>query len=372
MAVGIGSLENLVKMQPSLWRDKSVFVTGHTGFKGGWLSLWLAQMGGRVHGYALNPPSDPALFDVADIATELASDVRADLADLDALKAALESAQPDVIFHLAAQSLVRDSYTSPLETFATNIMGTANLLEAARKVDSVRAVVVVTTDKVYENAEREVLFREEDPLGGHDPYSASKAATEIITASYRASFYDVTDGHPAQIATGRAGNVIGGGDWAADRLVPDCLRSFAADQPVLLRYPNAVRPWQHVLEPLSGYLSLAEHLLSEDGAEYARAWNFGPDDADDATVHDVAEAAGRIWGDGASVAVENLGDHPHEAGLLKLDSASARDKIAWRPRWNLDQALAHTVEWHREWLKGSDMKSLCREQIDAYMSATTK
>ena len=365
-------MESLVEVNSLFWQGKSVFVTGHTGFKGGWLSLWLAQMGADVHGFALNPPSDPALFDAADIKTVLASDIRADLTDLDTLKLAMKAAKPEVVFHLAAQSLVRESYSNPLATFATNIMGTANLLEVAREVDSVRAIVVVTTDKVYQNAEQEIKFSEQDSLGGHDPYSASKAATEIITASYRSSFYNVMDSHTVQIATARAGNVIGGGDWATDRLVPDCLRSFSKGQTVLLRYPNAVRPWQHVLEPLSGYLSLAEHLLSEDGVNYAKAWNFGPDDSDDASVHTVAETAAKFWGVGASVTLENLGEHPHEAGLLKLDSGLARNKLGWCPFWNLGQALEQTIAWHRQWLKGGNMKALCYDQINAYTAALKK
>jgi len=369
-------VENVEIMMPLVWQGKSVFVTGHTGFKGSWLSLWLAQMGAEVHGFSLNPPSDPALFDVAEISNIISSDVRDDLANLDKLKSALKSAKPEVVFHLAAQALVRDGYKNPLDTFAANIMGTANLLEVVRDVDSVRAIVVVTTDKVYENAEQEILFNEADPLGGHDPYSASKAAAEIITASYRNSFYNVKDGHPAQIATARAGNVIGGGDWATDRLVPDCLRSFSANEAVLLRYPNAVRPWQHVLEPLSGYLVLAEKLLSESGPDFAhnfaKAWNFGPDDDADATVHNVAETAARLWGGGASVAVKNNNDNPYEAGLLKLNSTLARNELGWKPRWNLDQALQHTIEWHHQWLKGSDMKSMCQNQINAYILAATK
>lgn len=355
-------------MNPTFWSDKSVFLTGHTGFKGSWLSLWLDHMGAQVHGFSLNPPSDPALFDVADISTDLASDVRADLADLNALKSALKSAKPEVIFHLAAQSLVRESYAEPLNTLATNIMGTANLLEAVREVDTVRAIVIVTTDKVYENAEKEILFDEQNPLGGHDPYSASKAATEIITASYRASFYKVRDGHAAQIATARAGNVIGGGDWASNRLVPDCLHSFSKGESVLLRYPNAVRPWQHVLEPLAGYLNLAENLSSGDGVDFARAWNFGPDDSGDATVHHVAEEMARLWGGGSTVMVENFDNHPHEAGLLKLNSTHARNELNWAPCWSLNQALEKTVGWHQKWLNGSNMKSACLEQIDAYTS----
>lgn len=357
-----------MRINPSQWCDKSVFITGHTGFKGGWLALWLHQMGANVHGYSIDPPSDPALFDVADVSSVMAEDVRADLADLEALKSALKSAKPDVVFHLAAQPLVRDSYENPINTFATNIMGTANLLEAVREINSVRAVIIVTTDKVYENDEQQSRFVEDDPLGGHDPYSASKAAAEIITASCRASFYNVKGGHPAQVATARAGNVIGGGDWANDRIIPDCVRSFTTGQPVILRYPNAVRPWQHVLEPLSGYLNLAEKLLSENGSIFAKSWNFGPNDNSDASVHCVAETAARIWGQGASVTVKNIDDQPHEMGQLKLDSTLARKELGWKPQWDLQQALEQTISWYRQWQQGADMKAACLEQINTYIS----
>lgn len=242
----------MVGSAPEFWRGRSVLVTGHTGFKGGWLTLWLHGLGARVHGYALDPPTEPSLFETAYIRKLLASDTRADLANLTTLKSTFDEAQPEAIFHLAAQSLVREGYRDPLATLASNVMGTAQVLEAARASDTVRAIVLITTDKVYENREWAYPYREIDPLGGHDPYSASKAAAEIIAASYRASFFNGEHGHPAHVATARAGNVIGGGDWARDRLVPDCLRAFGEGKPVRLRFPNAVRPWQHVLEPLAG------------------------------------------------------------------------------------------------------------------------
>jgi len=274
-----------------------------------------------------------------------------------------------VIFHLAAQPLVRESYRDPLGTFATNVMGTAHLLEAARTTPSVRAIVLITTDKVYENREWVYPYREIDPLGGHDPYSASKAASEIVAASYRRSFFGDASGHPVRIATARAGNVIGGGDWATDRLIPDCLRAFEKEQPVVLRFPNAVRPWQHVLEPLAGYLRLAERLLSSKGDEFATAWNFGPDPSEDATVGDVASMTAQLWDNKASVAYASSPLDPHEAGLLRLDSTRAHMNLGWRPRWCLRQALEHTVNWHRAWIDGQDMGNISLRQIQAYMTA---
>ena len=355
-----------MSVDSDLWRGRSVFVTGHTGFKGGWLTLWLRHLGAEVHGYALGPPTDPSLFEVARIGSVLASDTRADLADLAQLKLALESAKPEVIFHLAAQSLVRESYRDPLGTLVTNVIGTAHVLEAARRLDSVRAIVLITTDKVYQNREWEHPYREVDPLGGHDPYSASKAAAEIVAASYRASLFGGDPGNPARVATARAGNVIGGGDWAADRLLPDCLRAFAAGEPVRLRFPRAVRPWQHVLEPLAGYLRLAERLLDANGTDFAAAWNFGPDASGDATVAEVAEAAARFMGDGATVECAPVSEHPHEAGLLRLDSTRARTLLPWEPRWSLPYAVELTVAWQRAWKQGADMMAASLDQIRAY------
>ncbi|WP_367848647.1 CDP-glucose 4,6-dehydratase [Rhodoferax sp. WC2427] len=345
-----------------MWSDTPVFLTGHTGFKGGWLALWLHALGAKVHGYALDPNTTPNLFGAARVAEVLASDARADLADRTALQAALTAAQPRVVFHLAAQPLVRASYADPLGTLATNVMGTAHLLEAVRQVPSVRAVVVVTTDKVYDNREWVYPYRESDALGGHDPYSASKGAAEIVAASYRASFFHTPGA--AQIATARAGNVIGGGDWAADRLVPDCLKAFAHGQPVQLRFPGAVRPWQHVLEPLSGYLRLAQAL--QDGPAAASAWNFGPDARGEATVGQVAQRLAVLWGQGARVEFPEGGSHPHEAGQLRLDITRARAALGWQPRWSLEEALAHTVAWQRAWRAGDDMAVACRDQIAAF------
>jgi CDP-glucose 4,6-dehydratase len=359
-------MEKLVGMEDLFWKGKSVFLTGHTGFKGGWLALWLHSMGAKVHGYALDPLTTPALLDAAGIASVLASDTRADLSDLERLTSAVSQAGPDVVFHLAAQPLVRESYKDPIGTMMTNVMGTAHLLEAARSCDSIRAVVCITTDKVYQNREWVHPYRESDRLGGHDPYSASKGASEIVAASYRSSFFNQAGGHAAMVATARAGNVIGGGDWAADRLVPDCLRSFGEGRPVHLRSPDSVRPWQHVLEPLSGYLSLARKLCEESGGDFANAWNFGPDPAGDAPVGEVADKIAAIWGDSAVVTKGNSDGQPHEAGLLSLDSSRARCLLGWAGRWSLDQALEKTVAWHKAWLSGEDMNACCLSQIAEY------
>jgi CDP-glucose 4,6-dehydratase len=358
-------LESLVAL-----RDRAVLVTGHTGFKGGWLTLWLAELGARVHGYALAPPTEPNLFEVGHVAGALESDTRADIADLAALTAALQRCRPEVVFHLAAQPLVSEGYRDPLGTIATNVTGTAHLLAAILAGDSVRAVVVVATDKVYENPETGHPFREDDPLGGHDPYSASKAAAEIVVASYRSSFFG-DGGHPARIASARAGNVIGGGDWAADRLLPDCMRAFADGEPIRLRRPDAVRPWQHVLGPVSGYLSLAARLLESTGGQFARAWNFGPDPADDATVSEVAQRVASLWGPEAEV-VRGSDSQRHEAGLLRLDSALARSELGWAPAWPLQQALERTVAWQQAWRRGDDMRAVCAEQIAAYSAAAVQ
>jgi CDP-glucose 4,6-dehydratase len=344
-------------------------VTGHTGFKGGWLALWLHELGAIVQGYALNPPTEPSLFESAGIGTALASDTRADLADLAQLQAALDKAQPEIVFHLAAQPLVRTSYQDPLGTLATNVMGTAHLLEAVRATRTVRAVVLITTDKVYENCEWAYAYREIDPLGGYDPYSGSKAAAEIVAASYRSSFFGGETGHPACVATARAGNVIGGGDWASDRLVPDCLRAFTKNEPVRLRFPLAVRPWQHVLEPLAGYLQLAQRLFAPDGARFAKAWNFGPDASGDAAVGEIAEITARLWGDSARVECAPSTENPHEAGWLRLDSTLARTELGWKPRWSLEQALMQTVAWYQAWARGADMATICLSQIRAYEAA---
>lgn len=347
---------------PSFWRGRKVFVTGHTGFKGSWLALWLARLGAKQSGLALDPPTEPNLYGLLGLADAFELDVRADLRDASAVADAFRVASPEIVFHLAAQPLVRRSYADPTETYATNVMGTVNVLEAVRRTPSVRAVVVITTDKCYENREWVYPYREDDALGGHDPYSASKACAEIVTASYRSSFFS-GDG-AARIASARAGNVIGGGDWAADRLIPDCVRSFSSGEPVRLRYPEAVRPWQHVLEPLSGYLLLAERLLAEGGERFAGAWNFGPDHQGDATVLKVTERVAAALDGRVEVAASS--DNPHEAQTLRLDSSRARSLLQWAPRWSLDRALAETSDWYREWRRGDSVRAFSEAQITAY------
>ena len=366
MVFGTGTLENLVNINPEFWHGRSVLVTGHTGFKGGWLTLWLHRLGAKVHGYALQPPTEPNLFEAARLGAVLASDTRADLADLTKLTAVFIKTQPEVVFHLAAQPLVRASYVDPLGTLTSNVLGTAHVLEAARCCEAVRALVLITTDKVYENREWVYPYREVDALGGHDIYSASKAAAELVAASYRSSFFSGVAGHQAHIATVRAGNVIGGGDWAADRLVPDCVRSFMRQGPVRLRFPQAVRPWQHVLEPLAGYLQLARQLIAPTGASLAKAWNFGPDASGDASVGEVAETLAQLWGMGACVESAPGNDNPHEAGLLRLDSSLARSELGWRPRWSLSQALTQSAAWYRAWNQDADMAAFSLEQIHEY------
>ncbi|AUH49672.1 CDP-glucose 4,6-dehydratase [Chromobacterium sp. ATCC 53434] len=340
------------------WRGRRVFLTGHTGFKGGWLSLWLHSLGARVHGYSLPPEAGPSLFCAADVGGRTATTL-ADVRDAAALSAALRDCEPSIVFHLAAQPLVKRGYADPLETFSTNVMGTANLLEAVRQCPGVEAVVAVTTDKCYENHEWPWAYRESDALGGHDPYSSSKACAELVCASYRRSFPDAC----AAVATARAGNVIGGGDWAADRLVPDLLRAFDDDRSLAIRSPDAVRPWQHVLEPLAGYLRLAERLAQGRGA--AAAWNFGPGDGSDRPVSWVADTLARQYGAGAGWHRDG-GGHPHEAGLLRLDSAKARTELGWAPRWDLEAALAATLAWHQAWRRGEDMQDFTLGQIAAY------
>jgi len=329
----------------AFWRGRRVLLTGHTGFKGAWLAIWLHELGAEVHGFALDPPTAPNLFDDAAVARGLASDERADLRDPAGIAASTSRVRPEIVLHLAAQSLVRLSHREPLATFATNVMGTAHVLDAARRSPDVRAIVVVTSDKCYENRERLEPYHEEDALGGRDPYSASKACAEIVTGSWRASFAREADA--PRIASARAGNVIGAGDMALDRLVPDCVRAFRAGKPVRLRHPGSVRPWQHVLEPLAGYLVLAETLRDASGAEAARAWNFGPDAADDATVGDVAHEAARLWGDDARIEIEEGASGPPEASILRLDSTAARASLGWAPRWPLARALEATIAGYR-------------------------
>jgi CDP-glucose 4,6-dehydratase len=324
-------------------------------------------MGAIVQGYALAPPSTPNLFELGGVAQDFERDVRGDLRDASKVAAALAESRPDVVLHLAAHSLVRPSYADPLGAFATNVLGTAHVLEAARACPSVRSVVVVTTDKCYENREWLYPYRETDALGGHDPYSASKACAELVAACWRSSFFN-KPGTVAHVATARAGNVIGAGDWAVDRLVPDCFRAFARGEPIRLRHPDAVRPWQHVLEPLSGYLVLAEDLFRH-GERVAEGWNFGPDQRSDASVADVARTVARLWGDGARVEIEAAVPAVREAGLLRLDSTRARVRLGWTPRWSLERALTETVRGYKTYAAGMDLRALVVQQIDAYCTS---
>lgn len=353
-------------MVTGFWTDRKVLVTGHTGFKGGWLSLWLQSMGAEVAGYALNPPTHPCFFDAADVGRGMRSTI-GDIRDLAHLQSVFSEFRPEIVFHLAAQPLVRHSYVDPVETYSTNVMGTVHLLEAVRKTPGVRAVVNVTSDKCYENREWVWGYRENEPMGGYDPYSNSKGCSELVTAAFRNSFFNPAahPEHGVALASARAGNVIGGGDWAADRLIPDILRAIEGNKPVVIRSPHAIRPWQHVLEPLSGYLLLAQSL-HEAGAGFAQGWNFGPDDGDAKPVSWIVENLTKAWGDGANWVVDG-GAHPHEAHYLKLDCSKAKADLGWHPRWSLEAALRKIIEWHRAWLGGSDMRSMSMKQIESYM-----
>lgn len=354
------------QVDPSFWQGKSVFLTGHTGFKGSWLSLWLSSMGAKVSGYALAPETNPNLFTVLNLQESLANSQIADIRDLDALQKAVTKALPDITIHLAAQPLVRYSYTHPVETYATNVMGTVNLLESLRSVDSVRATVVVTTDKCYENTERLVGYQEHESMGGHDPYSSSKGCAELVTAAYRKSFFSVDQflQHQHAIASARAGNVIGGGDWSEDRLIPDAIKAFESGQSLMIRNPLATRPWQHVLEPLSGYLVLAQALY-EKGAPFAQGWNFGPKDADARPVQEVVDLLISEWNSPASW-VQDAAEHPHEAHSLKLDITKAGEHLGWVPKWGLETAIEKIVQWQKAYLNKQDMTSISLAQIKSY------
>lgn len=354
-------------MNKSFWQGKRVFLTGHTGFKGGWLSLWLQQLGADVTGFALAPPTNPSLFEVANVGQGMRS-IIGDVCDLDSIVNAVSGASPEIIIHMAAQPLVRYSYDNPVETFATNIMGLVHLLEAVRKTPGVKAVVNVTSDKCYENKEWLWGYREGEPMGGYDPYSSSKGCSELVTASYRNSYFnqDKYGEHNIAIGSARAGNVVGGGDWAADRLIPDMICSINKGQSLQIRNPDAIRPWQHVLEPLSGYLMLAERLVV-NGPEFGEGWNFGPYEQDAKPVKWVIEQLAQAWGDGA-VWSEGSQTQLHEATYLKLDCSKARNRLGWHPRWELKQTIERIVEWYKACDQGADMRQLTIAQINAYQS----
>lgn len=349
-------------IDPDFWRGKRVLLTGHTGFKGSWLSLWLQSLGAEVQGLALEPPTTPDLFTEARVGEGMASAI-ADIRDYEAVRAVMASFLPEIVIHMAAQPLVRLSYSEPVATYATNVMGTVHVLEAARHAGSVRAIVNVTTDKCYENREWVWGYREDEPMGGHDPYSNSKGCSELVTSAYRRSFLGAQG---IGLASARAGNVLGGGDWATDRLVPDILRAFEKGQPVVIRNPHATRPWQHVLEPLSGYLLLAQRLYGDSGHQFAEGWNFGPHEEDARPVQWIVEHMAESWGDGASWQLDG-GEHPHEANYLKLDISKAKARLGWVPNWNLATALERITAWHHAWLAGQDVQRVCLQQISEYM-----
>jgi CDP-glucose 4,6-dehydratase len=357
-------------MNTEFWSGKRVFLTGHTGFKGSWLSLWLQTLGAEVTGYALNPPTNPSLFEVANVGSGMHS-IIADIRDYSALENAINQAKPEIVIHMAAQPLVRYSYENPVETYSTNVMGTVHLLEAARKSSSVKAVVNVTSDKCYENREWVWGYREDEPMGGYDPYSNSKACAELVTSAYRSSFMnpEAYSQHGIAVASARAGNVIGGGDWAADRLIPDFIRSIVAGKTVVIRSPNAIRPWQHVLEPLSGYLTLAESLYMQ-GAKFSEAWNFGPSDNDAKTVEWIVSQLVANWGDQASFQVEASSLNLHEAHFLKLDCSKARMQLGWTPKWDATQTIERICAWHKAHIGGADMKTYTLNEIADYQASS--
>jgi CDP-glucose 4,6-dehydratase len=362
-----------MQVSPAFWKGKRVFLTGHTGFKGGWMSLWLASMGAKVAGYALAPNTQPSLFETARVAAVLEENHVADICDRERLTAAMVAFRPDVVIHMAAQALVRYSYASPVETYATNVMGTVHVLDAIRQCSGVRAAVMVTSDKCYQNNEWPWGYRESEPMGGYDPYSNSKGCAELVTSAYRQSFFPAARyaEHGVAIASGRAGNVIGGGDWSANRLVPDAIKAFQSGEPLMIRHPGAVRPWQHVLEPVSGYLVLAQ-ALAEHGVKFEGGWNFGPSDDDARSVREVVDLVIRNYGEGARWQQDGA-EQPHEAHFLKLDCSKARQYLGWHPRWNLATAVEATVAWHRARAGGTaDMQQICLAQIQDYIEAAQR
>jgi CDP-glucose 4,6-dehydratase len=362
-------IAKLASVEPSFWKAKRVFLTGHTGFKGGWLSLWLASMGAKVTGYALAPNTAPNFFEVAQVQSDLEQSHIADIRDLEKLQKAMADAKPEIVIHMAAQPLVRYSYANPVETYATNVMGTVHVLESIRHVDSVRAAVIVTTDKCYENKEWAWGYRENEPMGGYDPYSNSKGCAELVTSAYLQSYFppEKYAKHQVAVASARAGNVIGGGDWSDDRLIPDAIKAFEANETLIIRNPLATRPWQHVLEPLSGYLILAQALY-QAGAKFDGAWNFGPRDDDARTVQEVINLLIKNWGSIASW-TQDQSEQPHEAHSLKLDCSKARQYLNWVPRWTLEKAIQNITQWHKAHQQQNNIREMSLKQIADYQNS---
>lgn len=356
---------NMKALFGGIYENRKVLITGHTGFKGSWLCIFLNKLGADIYGYALEPPTNPSLFVEANINKFITSYI-GDIRNLEHLQEAMNKVQPEIVIHMAAQPLVRESYKNPVETYAVNVMGTVNLLEACRNTSSVKAIINVTTDKCYENQEWHWGYRENEPMGGYDPYSNSKACSELVTSSYRNSYFNSKEymKHGVAVATARAGNVIGGGDWADDRLIPDFIRAITIGQEVIIHSPYAIRPWQHVLEPLSGYLSLAAKLFSE-GYNYAEGWNFGPDDRDAKNVEWITRNICKLWGESASFSIDN-NPQPHEANYLKLDCSKAKAKLNWIPKWDIETSLKSIVDWNKRFLKGDNMRKITEQQIEKY------
>jgi CDP-glucose 4,6-dehydratase len=358
-------------MNKEFWNNKRVFITGHTGFKGSWMCLWLNSLGAQVTGYALEPPTDPSLFGLCNIKALIHS-IKGDVRDLNLLQKSIDAARAEIIIHMAAQPLVRDSYINPVETYEINVMGTVNVMEAVRNAKGVKVLVNVTTDKCYENKEWHWGYRENEPFGGYDPYSNSKACSELVSAAYRSSFFNQEEyhSHGVAVASVRAGNVIGGGDWAKDRLIVDCVRALLQGEKIKIRNPHAVRPWQHVLEPLSGYMNLAEKLYC-NGVEFAEGWNFGPDENDAKTVEWIVARLCRKWAGSQGYYVDKA-EHPHEAAYLKLDCSKAKNRLGWYPKWDLEKAIDRIVEWSVDYKEGKDLRETCLKQIAEFMETGAK
>jgi len=360
----------IISLDSNFWNNRKVLITGHTGFKGSWLCLLLSKLGAVLYGYALEPPTSPSLFNEAKI-DELITSFIGDIRDYEKLLGIVQRVQPEIVIHMAAQALVRESYKNPVETYAINVMGTVNLLEAIRHTPGVKAVVNVTTDKCYENREWHWGYRENEPMGGYDPYSNSKGCSELVTSAFRSSYFNPKDyqKHGVALASARAGNVIGGGDWANDRLIPDFIRAISKGVEVKIRSPYAIRPWQHVLEPLTGYLTLAAKLFSESPG-YAEGWNFGPNDKDARNVEWVINTICRLWGNGASFGIDT-NPQPHEANYLKLDWSKAKAELGWIPKWDIETTLKSIVDWNKAYIRGENIREVCNQQIKEYYYSTS-
>lgn len=360
----------VISLNKNFWKNKSVLVTGHTGFKGAWLSLWLKSLDTNLIGYSLSPPTEPNLFTLANISSGMTS-INGDICNLENLKLVLKRHKPEIVIHMAAQSLVRKSYLDPIETYSTNVIGTANVLEAIKQIGSTKVALVVTSDKCYENKEKEWDYSETEPLGGYDPYSSSKGCAELVTSAYRRSFFSsqAQTKNTTHIASARSGNVIGGGDWSNDRLIPDVIKSITKNQKLIIRNPNAIRPWQHVLEPLGGYLLLVENLWNNN--KFSSSWNFGPKKEDCKKVSWIVECFIKLWGENVRWEID-VNENPHEANYLRLDCAKAKEELGWEPSWNIEKALSETVNWYKSFKEKKNLEEFSLSQIKEYQKESLK